>query len=467
MAFSRRSFLKCAPLLTALPAISGRAAPSRSLEQRLIAAFDKLEIADTHEHFYDEPDRLAMHADFFTLAEQSYVMSDLISAGLPPESSRLIRNQQAPERERWRAFEPYWKNTRFTGYGQALRIAVRDLYGKEISASNLPAINEAIRSRNKPGLYRYVLQERARIRFCVEDDSCGGCTTMPSTQENARVFVLARRFDKFIAPSTPADIRELESITGVSITTFADLTKATEKSFQQNLDQGMRAVKVALAYYRDLVFQEANKADAERDFEALMREERPLPEGFRKSFVRPFRKLEDHMFHYVMRLADAHGLPVQIHTGMFAGNGGLLTNSKPTNLINTFQLYPRINFDIFHISYPYQEELGVLAKSFPNVYADFCWAYVISPVVSRRTLHEFLDIAPANKILGFGGDYKHPELAYAHAMMARRAVGQVLAAKVEDGVCTEQEAFELGKTLLYENAARLFSWTRPPSPFSH
>jgi predicted TIM-barrel fold metal-dependent hydrolase len=282
---------------------------------------------------------------------------------------------------------------------------------------------------------------------------------MPVAGENLQRFVLARRFDKFMTPAVPADIAALESMTGVSITAFVDLKKATEKAFEQNLGEGMKAVKVALAYNRDLLFQEVGEADAERDFGALMKKEKAQPEGFRKSFQRPLRRLEDHMFHYVMQLADAHHLPVQIHTGLFAGNSGLLTNSRPTNLINTFQLYPRTNFDIFHISYPYQEELGVLAKAFPNVYADFCWAYVISPLVSRRTLHEFLEIAPVNKILGFGGDYKYPELAYAHAVMARRSIAMVLGTKVEEGFCTEQEAYDVGKMLLFENAARLFSWT--------
>jgi predicted TIM-barrel fold metal-dependent hydrolase len=158
-------------------------------------------------------------------------------------------------------------------------------------------------------------------------------------------------------------------------------------------------------------------------------------------------------------------VPVQIHTGLFAGSGNVLTNSRPTHLINTFLLYPRIQFDIFHLSYPYQEELGVLAKSFRNVHADFCWAYVVSPPAARRALDEFLETVPANKILGFGGDYKYPELSYAHAQMARQAVAQVLAAKVERGVCSEQEALDIGGMLLYQNAARLFSWPRrqPPS----
>ena len=206
MSFSRRAILKHLPFLYT----SAAAPQSRMLEQRLLASFEKMEIADTHEHFFDERDRVTQRVDFFTLA-QGYTISDLVSAGLPLELSRVIRDEQAPEMERWRAFEKYWKYTRYTGYGQALRIAVHDLYGEEISASTIPAINEAIRARNKPGIYRYILRERARIRFCVEDDSCGGCIKIGSTKENFELFVLARRFDKFIVPATPSDIKLLEN----------------------------------------------------------------------------------------------------------------------------------------------------------------------------------------------------------------------------------------------------------------
>lgn|SRR5579872_907674 len=456
---SRRAFFLKAPVLFISANAAVKADPSNSLERRLLAELEDLQIADTHEHFFDERDRVGQHVDFFSLVQGAYTGTDLASAGITPEASRLLRNENAPEMERWRAFEPYWKLVRFTGYAQALRLAVHDLYGgKEISASTIHEINQAIADRNRAGLYRYILKERARIRFCVEDDSCGGCIKIRSTKENFEYLVLARRFDKFIVPATPSDIKELESSTGVSITTLEGLERAAEKSFQQNLEEGMRVVKVALAYFRDLHFEEVDAADAERDLEALLRQERPLPQGFRSAFVRPFRRLEDHMFHHVMKLADAHHVPVQIHTGLFAGTGGVLTNSKPTHLINTFLLYPRIQFDIFHLSYPYQEELGALAKAFPNVHADFCWADVVSPVGARRALDEFLETVPVNKILGFGGDYKYPELSYAHAKMARRIVAQVLAGKVESGLCTEQEAFEIGKMLLYDNAARLFSW---------
>src|SRR5205085_8417961 len=139
--------------------------------------------------------------------------------------------------------EPYWTSARFTGAGQALRRAVRDLYGAEPSAATIEQINAGIRERNKPGLYRSLLRDRSRIRFCVLDDSCGGCIKTRGTEEDRELFVLARRFDQFVVPMTPENIQTLEHETGTSITSVDGLTRALEKSFEDNRSQGMRAVK--------------------------------------------------------------------------------------------------------------------------------------------------------------------------------------------------------------------------------
>jgi V/A-type H+-transporting ATPase subunit C len=61
-----------------------------------------------------------------------------------------------------------------------------------------------------------------------------------------------------------------------------------------------------------------------------------------------------------------------------------------------------------------------------------------------------------NKILGFGGDYRFPELTYAHARMARRNITQVLAGKVQAGLFGEEQAAAIGRALLRDNALGLF-----------
>ncbi|MCU1272879.1 MAG: putative TIM-barrel fold metal-dependent hydrolase [Bryobacterales bacterium] len=453
MPVARRNFLT-AVLALAAPATSARpkSTPSQSLRVRLGAAFQKTILFDSHEHFWEESQRVSKPLDFFSLASD-YVIGDLTSAGLPSDAAKTIQDARATDLERWRAFEPYWKHARFTGYSRALRLAIRDLYGvEEISLTTLPKINHAIMASNRPGIYRRLVRDRSGIRTCVQDDYWNPAPVR-STDD---LLVMARRFDRFIVPSGPADIRKLEELTDVSITSLPTLQESLRKSFLQNLEAGMVTVKVGLAYMRELHFREVEPADATGDFERLMKSGEKQPGGFRGNFVRPFRNLEDYMFHQTMQLADAYRIPVQVHTGIHAGNRGVVTNSRPTLLTNIFLLYPRISFDLFHISYPYQNELSALAKAFPNVYADFCWAHVISPEVARRTMAEFLDTVPVNKIFGFGGDYHYPELSYAHAKMARQNIADVLAGKVEDGACTEEEALDIGRLLLHDNAARFF-----------
>ena len=412
----------------------------------------EIRLYNVHEHLISEQERVGQQIDFFTLAGH-YALNDAISAGLEGDDLAAVRDPNAPLERRWKAFEPHWKAARFTGYGQALSIAMADIYdAKEISAATVKQINEAIARRNKPGLYDYVLKERAKIDWCLVD---AYWNRKPAPLDKP-YFLLSQRFDGFITPSSRKDIAGLEEISGISIGSLADLKKASERTFEQALKVGMVAAKSGLAYRRDLLFQEVSEHDAAADFEAMLKGGVDLPRGYRAQTQRAFRRLEDHMFHHVTSLVEAHRVPFQIHTGLPAGNAGFVENTRPTLLTNLFHRYPRAKFDLLHLGYPYQQELAVLAKLFPNVYADFTWAHVISPAGSRRALDEYLETVPVNKILGFGGDYRYPELTYAHAKIARRNVAQVLAGKVEAGLFNEEQALEIGRMLLRENAVNLF-----------
>lgn len=441
---NRRSFLF-------LP-LAARAA-SGTLYRQLLRSLESIETFDTHEHILAESDRVKLPVDFFTLGSH-YANNDMISAGLPPADAEMMGSDQVSAAQKWKAYEPWWRFARMTAYGEALRIAIRDIYGfGEITASTLPRISEAIAARNRPGLYREVLKQRAKIRFGVNDEYWQS----KPTAVDPEFFVLARKFDWFLSPVTREGVGRLEKLAGVSIASAADLKRALERHFELSLQLGMVTVKSTIAYQRDLRFEEVSGEEAERDFERLMRGEERIPEGFRALSSRPYRKLTNHMFHHMVSLAAAHGVPVQIHTGLHAGNGNFVTNSRPSDLTNLFFLFPSVQFDLFHIGYPWQGECAVLAKTFPNVHADFCWMHIVSPTAARSALHEMLDMVPPNKIFGFGGDYRYPELSYAHLVMARRNIATVLAERVESRRCSETEAVELGRWLMLDNAARLFS----------
>ena len=58
--------------------------------------------------------------------------SSVISAGLSQKDFLYVRDASKPLMERWNMVEPYWEYNRHTGYGQAVDISVKKLYGYSI-----------------------------------------------------------------------------------------------------------------------------------------------------------------------------------------------------------------------------------------------------------------------------------------------------------------------------------------------
>jgi uncharacterized protein len=283
---------------------------------------------------------------------------------------------------------------------------VKDLYGiEEVSAANIERLNAAIAAANKPGLYEDILKRRMKLRYGVLDDYWRGDPVRP----DPKFFRLARKFDWYCTPANAAAVKRMEEVTGSSITSLDGLVSALERRFQQSLEAGMAAVKSTIAYQRELLFAGPTKQEASAAFDALMRGD-----------TTSRRPVEDYMFRQVLRLTEAHGLPFQLHTGIQAGNSNVIANTRPLLATNLLRDYPSVRFDLFHAGWPWPNEVMAMAKMFPNAYADFCWTHILSPASARQALDEMIGAVPANKILGFGGDYRHVELTYAHSVIAPR-----------------------------------------------
>ena len=97
------------------------------------------------------------------------------------------------------------------------------------------------------------------------------------------------------------------------------------------------------------------------------------------------------------------GLPLQIHTGYLAGISKDLENGRPMKLLDVFQAYPQVQFSLFHGGFPWYQEIGAIAKSYPNVYVDLCWLPVMSRESAVSALHQWLDCVPYTKFF-WGGD---------------------------------------------------------------
>ena len=418
---------------------------------------DRIRLVDTHEHLIPERERLKADVDVLATFFSHYASSDLRSAGMTEGDLRKIRNPKVPLEERWDVFEPWWEMIRNTGYARAVEIAARDLYGVDgISSETYVELSEKIRERNREGLYRWVLKERSGIDVSINDTI--------NVEVDRSLFAPVYRFSEFLNVRDRKNLEDLGRKAGGLIHNFGDMVSALKAEIGR-LAPKIVGVKIGLAYARPIKFEKVRFSEAEEAFNAIYRVEgmkiNDDPESGRVRVpeypgYEALRPMQDYLVHVMIGEAERRGLPIQIHTGLQEGNENVVSHSNPELLINLFMEYRDARFDIFHGAWPYWEELGAIAKNFPNVYIDMCWMHIISPARSRSALSDWLDEVPANKIMGFGGDYIFVEGAYGHSVIARENVAKVLASKVEEGTYSMEQAKKYASWILRENPLRLF-----------
>lgn len=405
---------------------------------------------DTHEHIIEESVRLGEPADgLYSCNDWAYLLwgytrDDLASAGMPEQVWHRLLNVGADIDEKWRLLEPYWRYVRHTGYGQATRLTIQSLYSEEdITQDSYHRIHEKYLELVRPGYYEHVLRGVAGVKSC---------------QVNSLVDVFCKTEypdllmqDLSIVPMhSQPEIENLCSESGRPGDTLEQWHSVIDWFFETyGLDAV--AVKSQAAYRRRLDYADIPPEQAAPLWERYARGE-CLPADQMKA-------LEDHLFRYCINKATEYKLPVKLHTGYYAGYGNMpleRLSDNPSDMCLLAAQFPDTRFIVMHIGYPYQEAMLALAKHYPNVTIDMCWAWIINPAASVRFVKDFLKGVPSNKLLSFGGDYVLAEQVVGHAVIARRGLCQALAELIEDGWISEEDVRELVPQLMYGNAESLF-----------
>ncbi len=422
-----------------------------SVGQEIRAYVEELEIFDTHEHLPRFEELRETDTDLLKEYLLHYFNRDLVSAGMPRREVERLADISMPLAERWRSVEPYWELCRHTGYGRALDLAVQGLYDlPEISGKTIKEADRRFQASLQPGWFEHVLREKSRIAASVLDPKDGELAC------DERFFRAAHRLDFFVRPYGLEAFQRASAFTALRISSFDDWTAACARAFELAFQRGAVCLKIGLAYERPLSFRRVSRSAAEEQFNRLF-DRLHVPDWSPARGLLPGRDLEDYMMHLILSLADKRGCVVQVHTGIQEGSGNLLNNSDPLLLSPLFLQYPNVAFDLFHMGYPFQGVVGVLAKNFPNVYADLCWAHIVSPRAARETLREWLEMLPLSKIFAFGGDYRLVDGVYGHQRIARANVSQALTQVVDSGSMSLERAKEAARLILRDNAMRVFA----------
>jgi len=467
-AISRRSTLKGMGALGAAAFLGARGAGGEELSvgskdsdvgtsdvrKRIFEKVFATSFVDTHEHLPDEGERLngnycraGGRGDDWSIIFANYIDSDMRSAGISPKDYGVFFSAKVDPVKKWDLLAPYWGHIKNTGYGQAVRIAMKELYGvDELCAGTVRQIQTGYEKTCQPGFYRRILCDLGKIESCQVNSGDG-------FHESNMPELLMQ--DIGIVGMLSGPNFGLAKPTGVKVNSLSDWHKVIDWWFKKYARYAV-AVKSQDAYSRNIDYEQVEAEKAEPIFKKKLDEQSLTP--------KEKKTVEDHLFWYAVNKATESNLPVKLHTGYYAmwdDNKARMPLSRvgknPGSATDLCRMSPETRFVFMHICYPYYEEMITIAKHYPNAYVDMCWAWIINPVGAKDFLKKYLVTAPTNKILTFGGDYSPVEPVLGHAVMARRGIALALSELVEEGWLSLDDALEVTETIMHGNARRIFN----------
>jgi hypothetical protein len=318
-----------------------------------------------------------------------------------------------------------------TGYGEGVRLTAQRVYGlEEIVPEALESAQKVGLARRKPGEMKRLLKDVANLSYVQIDDFRYECEGDDFFQYDINVMSLVQG-NIPDAWGGPSHIRQ-----------------EIEKIFARWAPHAV-AIKTQHAYARTLRWEERQEISG-----LVMKPRSALTEAEKNA-------LGDWALARCVEVAMEHNLPIKIHTGYYAGHSYMdIEKIRAGLLCDLLRAYPKATFILMHTAYPYFDEIISLAKHFPNVFLDLCWAWSIDPYATRDFVRRVVHAVPSNKLLAFGGDSFWPGAAVSYAFQARTWLTRALQSEVDERFLTEREAIALAGRWMGGNQSVLFDFAK-------
>lgn len=404
----------------------------------LMDAMAEMTVIDAHEHLPEESERTGNPVDAFTLLGH-YTQTDLKSAGMSAEAYERLQAPETPLDAKWQLVAPYWERIKHGSYARPIHIAVTEMYGfEDLNEDTYQPLSEVMAEHNTPGIYDHIIRELCHIEKCLTQIG-----RVPAANRDLLVPLLPM--------SLYCDVRHGKEVTDraaaldMSVATLADYVDVVcMGATVWKQAEGVVGVKAIAA---DI--PQPSPADAAGAFERVMALSEPAASDA--------ATLSAYLFHQMLDIAGELGLVVAVHCGIIWNNYNDFYTTHPKHIIPWLLAHRNTTFDLYHAAIPWYGDMGVLAKEMPHAHLNMCWCHVISQQMSRAALDEWIDLVPANKIIGFGGDYRKPvEKIYGHLLMAKEDIAAVLGRRIDAGLLNLEEAVDLARRFLYDNPKELY-----------
>jgi hypothetical protein len=422
-----------------------------SVYNRIRAHADQVSVIDAHEHQHWPEEYGDYQFTFYNLLAASYLSADVVSAGADGFD--------------WDAMDTMSLDTLWAMYGQALDYTRGTSYYSHFvkGFQKLYGFSDHYFTRDNLAILSAQIEENYRDYRTWFDKAFheAGFELMfvdqywkPfNTELDERYFALVFHINPLVSSSSrkPEKDAEPESIykeaenEGYEINNLDDYLAFCDHLFRKNIEKKAVCLKNSQAYSRTLFYEDIPYEEARILFNKPS--SRLTPEEA--------KKIEDFVFHWIVRKSIEYDLPIQIHTGYLAGNGNVLENGKPVKLNNLFLQYPEAEFILFHGGYPWTGEYAAFGKMFQNVYLDIVWLPQISREEAVHALDEMFDCVPYNKFF-WGGDCGLIEESTGSLEYGKDVVAEVLSKRVQRGLLTEEVAFNIVDRIFRENAIEVF-----------
>ncbi len=416
--------------------------------QELRRYLETVPLVDCHDHTGTCGPK---YADPIQVVVNGYFPSDVQSATSDAEVA-VITDAKRPWQERWPLLEKAWKRTCHTGYAQVTRRVLKHFYGEdELTFEALQRMEGKLLNLEDEATFDRILEE-AGIVARLEDSWPDTAAVLDGSLKMSPRGRLAISLPGLHGICNYEQVQRNVSPLKKTVTSLDEYIAALREIFEGFKRYGAVTFKDQSAYTRTLEYGNPTHAEAEAIFNWFMEDPRRsacYPDG-----VKP---LDDYLFHEIMRMARDLDLPVQIHTGHMAGIRNDIVKTNASGLTRLIELHRDVRFDLFHANWPYSGEWLYLAKNYPNVSLDFCWANIIDPIYCQNLFKQALSSVPHGKIHGYGSDYGGTaDRAWAHAAIARDNIAIALADMVEMEYLSLDDAQEVAHTWLLDNANAFF-----------
>jgi hypothetical protein len=405
-------------------------------------------IVDVHEHHIPEI-LLSPDVNLLQLFQQSYAgWTQARPYTLPSETREHDPMLAATGPTTWEALQPFLETSGSNSFVRNLVRGITELHGAgegAITRDNWEALDAAVRRQHRrPDWCREVLQ-RAAIERSITDpytDPLLDARQALGANYNSvvRINSLACGWHPQSRDHNGNNAQSLLRRLGLEPASFDDYLAALETLVDGMGSRHQVALKNALAYDRDVAFDEADEGLARQAWGKAS----PSP-AERKAFG-------DFIVDRLCRMAGERDLPVQMHLGT-----AIIRGSHPLKVASLVERHPRTRFLLMHLAYPWSRDLLGMAFVYRNIWLDLTWSLLISPSHFKLALHEAIEVLPDESRMMFGGDNWHVEETYATMKLARQLIGEVLDEKLAAGYCRQEDAQRLAARILRENAIAFFN----------